>query len=491
MSFFKKLKTWFSVFTEFLTSFFFSQKRSYIESNHPDLKPLTCDEIIEKLQIKEKAQRLGLAGLPLEESTELSGPEQEIIQYFEAERRNNVQTAQFNLNKINQKINELNVIPIINRALQYGEEYERKANTELSDAEQVLRKKQIIADTHRAELEKFKKEHGLIRLTKDSSKSEKLISYLIIGLIFILEGILNANLFSSSIDGGLIEGFFWATTTALFNTAFSLIVGNLILPYAFYKKSKIKILGIIISAISLFIITPTICLAIAHIKDSFSDTTENTFNSIAATALESLTSHPFILKDILSWILFTFTMIAAYFVAYKTYKIGESYPGYAKHQHNVSEAEQEHERIVNSLRKNLLEIKTHYLEKLDDAIQIAQNNLQEYQKQIEKKQDASIRLNNWLARSENMLSAVVAAFRTENEIYLKQNSHKKPSYYQETIKPQLLDLPDFGIKEDKSKLLEQEVMLKTLLDQCEPIRAKIQSAHDVKFDHLKPIHQQF
>lgn len=490
MSFFKKLKTWFSVFTEFLTSFFFSQKRSYIESNHPDLKPLTCDEIIEKLQIKEKAQRLGLAGLPLEESTELSGPEQEIIQYFEAERRNNVQTAQFNLNKINQKINELNVIPIINRALQYGEEYERKANTELSDAEQVLRKKQIIADTHRAELEKFKKEHGLVRLAKDCSKKEKLNFYIAIGAAFVLEGFFNAKLFSSSMDGGLIEGFIWATITASFNVVFSLIVGKS-LPYAFYKKPKIKILGIIISAISLFIITPTICLAIAHIKDSFSDTTENTFNSIAATAWESLTSHPFILKDISSWILFTISIAAAYAVVYKTYQTGESYPGYAKHQHNVSEAEQKHERIVNFLRKNLLEIKTHYLEKLDDAIQIAQNNLQEYQKQIEKKQDASIRLNNWLAKSENMLSAVVAAFRTENEIYLKQNSHKKPYYYQETIKPQLLDLPDFGIKEDKSKLLEQEIMLKILLDQCEPIRAKIQSAHDVKFDHLKPIHQQF
>jgi len=479
MVFFKKLAAW-----------FFVKRKLTGTDDHPDLNPLNLDELMKELGIEQKAKRLGEAGLPSPDATEYSAPELAIIQRLEATRRRYLDWALVSLSAIHDRLTTFDITKVVNRALQYGDEYERVANAELSDAQAELRRRQLEAETKQKELEHFRKKNGLTRNASCPSLIQRAIFILFAVAIVGSEGCANSVFFAQGLDGGLILGFFYAFMLALLNFGISFSFGRFGLPY----KNHITPFGKLIGFISLLMALSTMVtlgLVISHFRDSLSSSLDGDMNIVAAVALDSMKKSPLGLKDIMSWILFTVSILFAFVGLIEGYFWGDRYPGYQKKQKDTSRAEDDYEELIKRLRDNLADLKEEYLLNLEHDVERAKVNVLEFRSQVEYKRRLPLKLHSALGKAENMLTTLVFCFRNENEIYRNKLALPKPAYFNTKPTFQDLELPSFDTSADEISLAKQEDSLIDLLGKVESIRAQIQSAYDMKFNQLKPIHKQF
>ena len=125
---------------------------------------------------------------------------------------------------------------------------------------------------------------------------------------------------------------------------------------------------------------------------------------------------------------------------------------------------------------------------LNEDVKNAKDNVLDFGALVEDKRNSELKLNIHLSKAENMLLALIKAFRDENKMH--RNGVPIPAYFDSTPEFQHLDFPNFDTADEVVKLREQERLLNELLADVEGIRAAIQSAYDNRFDQLKAIHQQ-
>ena len=133
----------------------FSASSKHHRSENPFLYPLDLDELKAELKVEYHAKRLGELGLPTANDEKLTGAEEAIKGRLENARRDALSWATHRLKTIHNRLAELDITPIVNRSLQADEEFERQANSMLSDEEPALRSTHQAAVTATRELEQF------------------------------------------------------------------------------------------------------------------------------------------------------------------------------------------------------------------------------------------------------------------------------------------------------------------------------------------------
>lgn len=477
MSLLKKLGSWF-----FLT------RRSTKPDDHPDLNPLDLDDLKKELNLAEEARRLGEVGLPSPEATKLSAPEMAIVSRLESTRRNYQTWALVKLNGIHDRLTTFDITKVVNRALQHGDEYERLANTEISNAEAELRKRGTLTVLHQDQLIQFRTQHGLSRSAEINTGLRRTIFLLFAIIVVVVEGVANSFFFAQGLDGGLIEGFLFAFFLAIINFSVAFFLGKLGVPYINHNRPALRFIGYT-SLILAFVLMVVIGLMIAHFRDSLG-ALQDTQQSVAYLALEAIKANPFGLLDIMSWLLFFISIFFALVGLYEGYKWGDPYPGYERKQRNAEKATNSYNELVATLRGELAELKEGSISGLERDVEKAKGWVVEFRSQVQQKGDARLRLDYALNKAENMLVALLTYFRNENELHRKQTEFSKPAYFDTTPILQDIEFPSFDITREALALIQQETLLNELLGKLEAIRAQIQSAYDTKFDQVKPVHRQ-
>ena len=465
-----------------------ASRRSTEPDEHPDINPLNLEDLKKELHLAEDAKRLGEAGLPSPDATQLSAPEMAIVSRLESTRRNYQTWALVKLKRIHDRLTTFDITKVVNRAMQHGDEYERLANAELSDAELELRRRRDLATTHQQELEQFQVTHGLSRPAEISSSLRRWIFVLVAIFIIGLEGVINSAFFAKGLDGGLIEGFLFALVLAVVNFTVACVIGRFGVTYKNHAKPATRVLGYASLALA-FISMVLIGLMIAHFRDSLS-TLDTAQQSVAFLALKSMKANPLGLLDIMSWFLFIISIVFALIGLWEGYSWGDSYPGYEKKQKAAEKATNSYNELVERLRLELAELKERCISNLERDVEHARDSVVEYRSQVQQKSDARLRLDYALNKAENMLGALLTHFRTENELYRKQTQLPKPAYFEKIPPLQNIEFPSFDTSLDTKTLAQQELLLNELLNKVESIRAQIQSAYDTKFDQVKPLHGQ-
>lgn len=472
---------------EKLFSWLFVSRKSTDVEDHPDLSPLIFDDLKKELSIDIEARKLARAQLPETDATSLSSPELRIIQRLEAVRANYKRWALERINDIHEGLNTFDITMLVNRSRQYADEYNRLANKELSDAEVQLASRRNAAARHQDDLDAFRKEHNLTRQPHyPENKSTRVGLVLLGGVLIIIEGLCNAYFFAQGSESGLLGGFIQAGLLAAMNFLVPALCGRIWIPNVNHVRRFRRMVGyagIVVTGVLMLLSA----LAIAHFRDAMTLAVDDTV-SLAAVALKTMQEAPFTLADLSSWMLFFLSILFGFLGFCEGYKFDDPYPGFGRRHRAAQQAVNHFHALVEQVRGEITGIKEMTLESLNRDVEKAKVNVLDFGALVEDKSSSELKLKYHLSKAENMLQALIKAFRDENKMH--RNGVPRPAYFDGMPEFQHLDFPSFNTTEEVAKHREQERLLNALLADVEGIRAAIQSAYDNRFDQLKAIHLQ-
>lgn len=469
-----------------LFSWLFVSRKSTDAEDHPDLVPLVFEDLKKELNIELEARKLARSGLPEADAKTLSYPEKKILQRLEAVRANYKKWALSRINSIHEQLNSFDITQLVNRSQQYAQEYERLANKEISDAEVELARRRTAAQRQQDELDAFCKDN---KLTRDAHYPQGLVktSWILVGVALVgLEGFVNAFFFAQGLDTGLIGGFVQALLLAAINFIVPALIGYWLIPNVNHHHLGRRLIGYL-SGLFVIAFMITSALSISHYREAMALAVDGNINS-AALALQTLRATPLGLTELSSWLLFCISMAFAIIGLIDGYKLDDPYPGYGRLHRKTHEALDDYHDLVEHLRDEIAELKDRQLESLNRDVERAKVCVMDYGKLVEDKASCEYRLKLSLSKAENMLEALLTAFRDENKEH--RNGVPRPAYFDSMPPLQQMDLPIFDNTGELAKHREQEILLNGLLAEVESIRATIQSAYDNRFDQLRAIHQQ-
>ena len=451
---------------------------------HPDLNPYDVQKLVEELDLKVEARRLGSAGVPAPDAQRPGGAEAEAIQRVDRVRQDYVDWASIRLNVHNERLEKADVTSIVNRAKQSDREFERKASSLITERETALRITSEQARQVDAELREFKSENQLSREAVYPYKSGSFVGYAILVFLIVLEGVINARFFAEGVDTGWLGGAAYAMSLAALNVMVAYSLGRWPSRYLHHNQSRLKLIGWS-SVLAAFVCMFVSGLSIAHFRDSLIAGTTDA----SVDAMNSLLTAPLMLNDLMSWGLFAISIGFAIIAFFDGQYSDDLYPGYGKLARRAVAAKEEYEFELQDLRSELDELREQAVNALEAASRDAQAAVSAMAAVIDDKRSTKLRLEAALQDSANSLEAVLLIFRQENEVARK--GLQRPAYFEKP--PQLvpLNLPNFDTKEDEQRLRSQRLLADSLMTEVHEIRARIQAAFNQKFDFLKPLPHHF
>ena len=451
---------------------------------HPDLNPYDVKKLVEELNLKAEARRLGEAGVPAPDATRPGGAEAEAIQRVDRVRQDYVDWAAIRLSVLNERLEKTDVTQTVNRARQADQEFERKASSLITEQEAVLRATGDRARQLDTELRAFKAEHELTRGAVYPTGARAFFGYAVLFFLVVLEGVLNASFFAQGVDSGLLGGAAYAMALAALNVAIAYGLGRWPSRYLHHKQSGLKIIGssaVLAALIGMVVVG----LAIAHFRDTLTaGSTE-----APAAAMHALMSAPFKLKDLMSWGLFGISVVFAVIAFFDGHFSDDLYPGYGKVARRADRAAEEYETELQSMRSGLDELREQEVKALEAAVRDSQASVANFATTIDDKRTTKLRIEAALQDSANSLEAVLLIFRQENEVARK--GLPRPAYFDQPPQLAPLNLPDFGTQPDEERLAAQRGLAEKLMAEVQDIRGRIQAAFNQKYDLLKPLPQHF
>lgn len=451
---------------------------------HPDLNPYDVKKLVEELNLKAEARRLGEAGIPAVDATRPGGAEAAAIQRVDRVRQDYVEWAAIRLSVLNERLEKTDVTQTVNRARQADQEFERKASSLITEQEAVLR---AVGERSRqldSELRAFKSAHGLTRGAEYPSVARAIFGYAFLAFLVVVEGVLNASFFAQGVDSGLLGGAAYAMALAALNVAIAYSMGRWPCRYLHHTRPLRKVLGwcaVVAALTGMF----AVGLSIAHFRDALTAGSAEP----SADALRALVSMPLALKDLMSWGLFSISIVFAIAAFFDGHFSDDLYPGYGKVSRRADEAAEAYEAELQLLRTGLDQLREQEVKALDAAARDSQASVASFANTIEDKRATKLRLEAALQDSANSLEAVLLTFRQENEVARKGLA--RPAYFDQPSQLAPLNLPDFSTTADEERLAAQRVLAEKLANEVQEIRGRIQAAFNQKFDLLKPLPQHF
>ncbi len=471
-------------FLQHVKSWLTQRQQRNAQKAHPDLNPYDVKKLVEELNLKLEARRLGEAGIPAPDAVRPGGAEAEAIQRVDRVRHDYVDWAAIRLSVLNESLEKTDVTQMVNRAMQADQEFERMASSLITEQEAVLRLTGERARQLDTELRAFKSKHELSRGAVYPTGARAFFGYALLAFLIVLEGVLNASFFAQGVDSGLLGGAAYAMSLAALNVAIAYGLGRWPSRYIHHMQLGMNLLGW--SAV----LTALICmlgvgLSIAHFRDALTaGSTE-----ASAEAMHALMTTPLMLKDLMSWGLFGISVVFALIAFFDGHFSDDIYPGYGEVARRAAAAVEVYETELQSLRAGLDELREMEVNALEKAASESRAFVATLATTIDDKRSAKLRIETALRDSANSLDAVLLIFRQENE--LARKGLPRPSYFD--LPPQLtpINLPDFDTEADEKRLAAQRVLSERLTAEVQDIRGRIQAAFNQKFDLLKPLHQHF
>lgn len=450
------------------------------KSKNPDLYALSDIHIAEELNLREEAARLGEAGLPTPNETQLSGLEAQMVHRIERARLDYIDWANIRIQVLNDDISRLDAQPLINRALQADEEFSRTASALLDEREAHIRSLARATEQREIELTEFKRRNRLSRDAHFPTGTGLFFRIALLLLLVVVEGIANAFFFAQGVATGLIGGFLTATVLACLNVISAVLQGRYTVPFLLHSNPVLKFFGVVACSVAACLML-TIGLGISHFREALSVDAENA----AHLAIATLKDSPFALQDVMSWVLLGVSLLFAIIALFDGIFLTDTHPFYGSKTKRYVKAKSEFEEELGGLRQELNDLKESFLKQLNDDIAQVQRILAQRESLIQTKDGSKARLATALQDAEHCMRSLLALFRQENQLHRK--GLPPPPSFASLPELKRLPTPDFDVAADRRALESQQRAAGELASRLETIRASIQTAFNREFDKLKPL----
>lgn len=399
-------------------------KNSYLLSDEP-LSPVNKEKIIKDFNIVEEARKSAAKELPASGSTSLSPTEQKIqdiyqeiitvyAQYTDSVLTHDDKQMQLDRNDVINSENDARIVPT---------EFSNSLGQIVNGFNVQLKHEKELIYLASNEFENFRKENKLDRPCKEISNKQSFFIYLVLVAIVIVEGFLNAKLFSTNMEGGLLEGFLYAFIFSLVNAIVCFLIGKVGTPYIFHVKKSLKLIGVI-SIIFFLVFVTFFGLFVGHYREALQISMENA----STLGWQTFKENPFGLKDMMSWVLFGVTIIMGSTAFFDGLNSRDKYPGYEEKNKKFKEARERWEDFYASVVNTLNDHQSACLEKFETAVSRAQNALASIKASFLEKETILNRYSNAHKNAQKSIRSIVGQYRYENQLY---RTSPAPAYFNE------------------------------------------------------------
>jgi hypothetical protein len=452
----------------------------------PEPKPQPLDKfdvepIAKELQLREEARRLSEGGTS---AVLVSGVEAAIAARVDKGRQLRIDDADNRLASLAAELALVDVTTLVDGALQTGDEFRRTVDAYLDRQRPALAKLGEDVCRADAELKEFRERNGLARSARYPTPRSKRWMKAALPVFVVFEASINAFLFASGLDSGLIGGFSAAAILATLNVGVAFLFGYYAIRNLFHRNIVRKCLGgfsVLAAVLSMLCVS----FAIAHYRVAL----VADVNAPDRVALETLLSSPFGLHDFWSWVLVAVSFGFALLSLLDGFAFDDRYPDYGPHDRTYQEAIGAYNRGMRTVWAAIQVIKTELVKKLEDAEKEARARVATHEANIAKRRAAADKLERALGEADRCLTALVHLFRAE--IKLNQKDRSLVLDFPAIPAFQAVRVPDFQIDETRASLAPQKAKLQRLLDEQFAIKAAVESGFLDKFDALRSIDDHF
>lgn len=464
-----------------IKALFSSQESEHSEPLLPKIDP---EKLKKELKILEIAQAHGAAGIPASNDTQLTDVEHQIRGTLGKKREATVKYGQQVIRQIQHRMDSIDITREINRTIQQGDEFERTADQILSAHDGRRKEAEREAKSKKDLLDAFRIENGLPDIPAERINSDgKLLKIAVLAACCVAEGFVNANFFASGMAGGLVDGFLLAFTLSFANIAVCFLAGRLYTNKNHVKGGRV-LCGYLTGLVGLCF-TFGLGVFVAYCRYAL-PLMEDEAQSPIALIVHSIQTHVIPFQDFESCALFAVTIICGVFAIFEGYIFTDLYPGYAKVYSAYANSHRKYVALVANLRKSLEDQKTRTLQLIDENVKKAEGDVKVFKYNMGQKSIIKKKVTETLVMADETLKALTQYYRYENRLKRPQSA-PRPDYFDQPIEFPGLEMPDFAIDRDEARLIVQERLLSDMVENLEPIRARVQSSFNSKFDQLQPL----
>ena len=461
---------------------FFSRQET--EASEPLIPKIDPEKLKKKLDLQRIAKENGAKGIPAHSATQLTHAEHAVRGELGRMREQTVKYGEQRIKQIQNRLDSIDITVNMNRAIELGNEFVRSSDHHLTREEGRMTSFATDVKTKFQILTAFRKEHRLLDISaKNPSGAYIFLQVLIVIACCVAEGALNATFFGSGLEGGLLSGFSMAFALSFFNVLICFLCG-FVFRYKNHVKATFRFWGWVSFS---FAATVTLALAILisavrHVLSVSEDGSQNPL----PLAVQNVLSGTFPIQDLESLVLFFGTLLFGVVGLWKGYRLLDSYPGYAPVWKQYSEAHHVYIELVDELRSRLEVEKTDVLQKIDNAVQGAEKEINAFRYNMSQKAIVKKQVAETLVMADETLQSLTRFYQNEN-MMARPSGSPAPEYFDQPVVFGELEMPDFDVSRDEIKLEEQESLLGRMVAQVEPMRGKIQASFNQQNIQLQPL----
>ena len=287
--------------------------------------PLEVEQIARQLRLDERAERAGRARQPAADADGPDAAELEVLGIIEEAARKANEDYLSQRDFYEGRIRRAAITPDLRVQLEAaGSNALADFQAEIIHDQNTLHTLLQAAGHRDQEYQEFRERHGLNRLPRNISQSQRTLAFMVLAVFVILESILNGMFFAEGSEAGIIGGVVQALVLSILNVGVASLFAVYGLPFLFHRRMPGKVLGVLATA-AFVVWLVGLNLAIGHFRDLY---VQGAGTVQMAELLNRLTGAPLLLSDAKSGLLVLLGMALGLLSVIDVAATRDPYPGY-------------------------------------------------------------------------------------------------------------------------------------------------------------------
>lgn len=287
--------------------------------------PLDVEQIARELRLDEHAEKAAMAGQPAPDADGPDSAELDILGKIEHCARKAGEDYLSQRDLYEARIRRAAITPDLQVQIEAaGANALTDFRAEILNDQNQLHALLRAVGNREEEFREFRERHCISRLPKKISRGERTFAFMLLGVLVLLESILNGMFFAEGSEAGLIGGVVQALVLSVLNVGAAALYARYGLPLLFHRRGSGKTLGVFATLVfAAWLIG--LNLAIGHFRDLF---IAGAGDVQMAELLNRLTTAPLLFADAKSGILVLLGIGLGLLAVIDVAATRDLYPGY-------------------------------------------------------------------------------------------------------------------------------------------------------------------
>jgi len=361
------------------------------------------------LDLVKEAKRRGAEDRPPTDAISLDEIEKQIIEMVESEKKTGHQLLEDQFHVFSDRLASLDFEGHFSKIRQTIATSVSDFKAEVASGKDDLHILRNRLHEARQEKSAFKKEHGISRAARISSKAWKFVKIALLLVLFMVETALNGTFLAEGSEQGLVGGISIALGFSFINIGVALLVAIFCARLANHRSFFLKAVGS--ASIAVYFFAAFIMnLSLAHYREA----SHTSFAEASTQVIARMKQAPLDLADINSWILLLIGLLFATIAFIDGLLLVDPYPGFSGVETRARAAQEAYRSKKEDLIGGLKEIRDEHNEKVAEIVNNLSKRRMEHSAVINHRERVANLFNTYQSQLETSANALLQIYRSAN-----------------------------------------------------------------------------